>query len=293
MDKFQRSYRIVVQTETGQTLTITNPLTLDFQIALSNLASLGTGTFKIKNLAQKTRNLIYKDPFTIAFQSLEFYAGYGGNLTRVFTGTVQDASSYRAEGSTDFITQIECNMGAIGTVNNYVADTLSHPTNQVNVINALFRAMAPLQVGYISPRFTRLYSVRPVTLFGDPWKLLKRETGNQCFINNNRIYCMAEGEAIPGSAIVITSASGLLGSPKRYKSTLEAEMVFEPNVQPGTSVEIQSADNSFLNGLYTVTGVEHYGTISDAVGGRLKTKISCVLPAISIQPAINAATSLV
>jgi len=282
MGKFGRSYRLVIETETpNKFLTIPSQpsdklLTLDFQVLVSDLSSMGTGSFKIKNLSKISRNLIYKDSFTSPFQRLEFYAGYGGNLSLAFKGVVVDCCSYRAEGAVDVVTQIECNQGAVGMFTGNMSTTLANPQTQAQVINSIINGFNPaLPTGYVSPSFNRTYNVRPVTLFGNPWDLLKRETGNQCFVYNGKVYCLPDNEALPGSTYLINSATGLLGSPKRYNRVLMAEMMFEPGIQVGANIDIESSNvgNEF-NGIKKVTGIEHSGTISDAVSGELKTKVT-------------------
>jgi len=52
-----------------------------------------------------------------------------------------------------------------------------------------------------------------------------------------------------------------------------AEMLFEPRLKIGQVVELVSRDYPSLNQLYKVIGIQHSGTISDAVGGKCKTTV--------------------
>lgn len=289
MDKFGRTFTLTVQGETGAFVRIATPLTIDFMIEMANLQSLGLATFQVRNLAKATRNLLYKDPFAFnVYPDIEFRAGYGNNQPLIYKGTVQQASSYRMSGSVDFITQIDCFMGSVGAMNNYVSKAISGPVSQLQVIDALIESMAPLQKGYVSPAFNKVYP-RGRSLCFNSWRLLQIETGYRCFVSNGRIYVMGDGEPVPGAPLVVSAATGLLGTPRRNKQFIEFEMIFEPRVTIGQPIELLSLGNSYLNGIYYVTGIQHSGTISEAVGGSLKTKISAYIGANVLSPALGAA----
>jgi len=67
----------------------------------------------------------------------------------------------------------------------------------------------------------------------------------------------------------------LLGTPKKSQNRIIVEILFEPAITVGQQVELQSRTlpNEF-NQSYKVLGIEHYGTISGAKGGKLKTVLS-------------------
>ena len=50
-------------------------------------------------------------------------------------------------------------------------------------------------------------------------------------------------------------------------------MIFEPRLQIGQFVEIESKTETIYNGTYKVVGIEHTGMISDAQSGQCKTKV--------------------
>ena len=51
-------------------------------------------------------------------------------------------------------------------------------------------------------------------------------------------------------------------------------MIFEPRLQIGQFIDIQSKTETIYNGTYKVIGIEHSGTISDSQSGTCKTKVS-------------------
>lgn len=286
MLKFGRTYRLEIEGEDGEIVTIRNPFTLDFYVQRANLASLGTGTFIVKNLAEITRNKIYWDAYKgPVYPSVKLYAGYGTEQSLVFDGTIKESSSCREEGSVDFVTKVDGFMGTVGTQSAFLSQSMAGPVSQIQVIDAIIKNLSPLKVGYVSTGFKTVYP-RGRSLCDYAWNLLQKETGSRCFVDNGRIYCMREGDVLPYEVFVITAASGLLGAPKRFKTFVTAEILFEPNLKVGQRVELRSMDNSYLNNIYTVTGIEHFGTISDSVGGKLKTRVSMFIGATPLFPAL-------
>ena len=91
-----------------------------------------------------------------------------------------------------------------------------------------------------------------------------------------------ENDVFNGDLQIINSSTGLLGTPRKQDRLIIVEILFEPRLQVGQQVQIQS--NSLAqypntnNGIFKVVGIEHRGIISGAVGGECKTVVSCLLP---------------
>ncbi len=288
LDKFQRTYSLVVQTEDKiNSIVIPNPFTLDFSISQPNYAALATANFRIKNLSSLSRNQIFKDYFNYEFYpDINFYAGYGGVNYLLFSGSIQEAYSYRIEGTTDFITYIDARAGISGIKNNFFTQSYQGPISQKQIITDIIARMAPLTVGYISPQFDVVYP-RSRSFSKNAWDALKDETDGNCFISQGKVYCMVPGDILPTQAFLINAQTGLLGSPKRASASVVAEMLFEPRLQMGQQAKLESVDNDFLNNTYTIYGLEHSGVISDAVNGKCHTRVSMYIGAFPVFPALG------
>ena len=59
--KFGRNYIFDVQASDGSMISVTYPMTLEFAVRKDINPSANTGTFRLYNLDQLTRNRIYKD----------------------------------------------------------------------------------------------------------------------------------------------------------------------------------------------------------------------------------------
>lgn len=309
--KFQRNYELDVIGNDGLLYTFSYPLTLEFQIKRNVLASANTGNFRVYNLGQQTRNVIYKDQFSpnLSFRSLILKAGYGIGTTTtlpiIFQGNVMQAQSYRLEKSVNFITEIDGYDYAWVMTN--ASSNINYPSNtvtQTQIIKGLISDLqktvpsdplnkgASLGIGAISPQYNITYK-QNVAIVGNTWDNLQKITNNQAYIDNGNVYCLFENDAFPGDLNVINSSTGLLGTPKKQDRLIIVEVLFEPRLQVGQQVQIQSTSLAQYpqanNGIFKVVGIEHRGTISGAVGGDCKTVVSCLLPVNPIN-LINANT---
>lgn len=293
--KFQRNYELEVVGNDGNLYIFPYPLTLEFMVKRNVLASANTANFKIYNLGQQHRNVIYKDQFSpnLSFRSLILKAGYGvGQATTlpiIFNGNVMQAQSYRLEKSVNFVTEIDGYDYAWVMTNatsnrNYPSGTVT----QAKIINDLIGDLqttvpkgSSLGIGAISPQFDVTYN-QNVAIVGNTWEALQKITNNQAYIDNSNVYCLFENDVFNGDLTIIDSQTGLLGTPKKQDRSIIVEMLFEPRLQVGQQVQIIS--NSLVqypqnnNGYFKVVGIEHRGTISGAVGGECKTIVSCLLP---------------
>lgn len=280
MLKFGRTYSITIQTLDGQSITLTDPLTLEFSIRRAFLSSVNTGVFRLYNLGLQTRNRIYKDPFSVLdptkFRTIVLKAGYGSNQATIFSGNIQTGMSYRAEGSTNFITELVGYDGGNAVANAQMSRSYNAGTQRDQVINDIATSLTStggLKLGAIAPLFPGVTYPRGRSLSDKSWKLLQLETGNRAFIDNGRLYVLSDGSYSSTDILVISANTGLLGSPKRQETFISVDILFEPNVQIGQAVELISLDNTIYSGIWQVRGISHIGTISGAVCGTVKTTL--------------------
>lgn len=273
MLKFGRTYSLRVQTVDGSVIEINDPLTLDFAVSRHTLASANTGTFSVKNLAPERRNRIYHDKYDVTnFKTVELKAGYGRTQSLIFSGNIKEAKSFREEGSTEVVTRIDGFDGGYGLVNSFSSWTIAGPVSKQAVVDRLARDIKRAEVGTIGA-FPGTYP-RGRSVCGPTAGILAQETGNRFYIDNGRVYCLQDDDTVQGDIALISSETGLLGSPKRADTLITCEVLFEPRFVIGQRVELRSSVNAFLNGVYKIMGLEHYGTISGAVGGKCKTVVN-------------------
>lgn len=275
MSKFGRLYKLSLELAGGQKADIELPLTVEFEVRRETLASSQTATFKIYDLGERLRDLIYKDRFNLTeFRAVQFRAGYEGfQAPMIFNGTILQAYSERASPGKDFITTIECYDGAYAMANSYSSQTFGAGATREQVLKGLnkdLKGIAPQAIlGSFPERF-----VRGSVYLGNTWNYVVQLSNGLAVIDNGQLKVLKPNEVIDTEIPLITAASGLLGSPRRSGTMLEFDMLFEPRFSLGQIVGLQSQTNSLFNGSYKVMGFTHRGTISAAVAGDAKTSVS-------------------
>lgn len=266
----------------GEAIQIKNPFTLIMNIRREAMSAINSATFQIYNLSQNTRNQLYRDKFSWrGLKRVTLKAGYAsqGPLPIVFDGTAYSINSYRTQGTTNFITEIEAFDWDFPVRNALTSQSLSGKVKKQQIIDQLIKDIVSMGTpdhhmnrGYIH-QYTNEELYYPV-ISEKSWDRLRTETENLCTIDNGNIHVLADNEYIPGANFTINSNSGLLGAPKRSETYVEVEMLFEPSLIVNQKVTLASVSQTKFNGDFKIYGINHTGIISDAVNGKCQTKLS-------------------
>lgn len=275
MDKFGRNYKLTVRKNTGGDLVIEPPFTVEFDITRNYMASTSSSSIRIYNLSEKNRAELRKDYLnTDVIKYMEFQAGYGKDLGLAVRGTVSHAWSVRQ--GTNFITEIQSFDGGFAFQTAKFNKTYPEGTQRSTIINDMASDLKQYgidrgAIGQIDGALTRGNSYSGSTI-----SLLRELTGDSFFIDNGKVYVLGENEVIEGSLKVINSASGLLGTPTRQNAQIVIEMIFEPRLQIGQAIRLESIGESNYNSFYKVVALKHRGTISETVGGQAITNVTLI-----------------
>lgn len=280
--KFGRNYILNIQLQNGRQLTIEPPFTLEFDITRNILTSANVASIRIYNLSKINRDQIEFNIYNQgAYRPVQLNAGYGINLPIVFYGNITQAWSVR-EG-VNFITQIECFDAGYAYNNAFVNLTFPRNTPNKSVIIKLVETLKQYNIsqGKIGkyPGTTN----RSKTYSGPTIALLALLSGDGFFIDNGVANCLGNSECIENNFPLINASTGLLGTPVREQQILTFDMIFEPRVQAGQIIDLQSStisnskESQAINGLYKVTSVKHRGMISDSTCGNAITSLGMFL----------------
>lgn len=283
MEKLQRNYKI--EFEIGhrtedflyvpeQTLEIKYPVTLRLETNYNPFSQTNTGKFQLYNLSPQTQNLLHKDFYDLKkYVRMKLYAGYQNSMPVIFYGDFIQCYSVRPSGSVDFITTIEANDMQYVLLQGFNNSTFSENTSPENLIQSLMYDIPNLKIGYISKEIKPLQSNQ--TFLGNMYDLIRDEYPDlQLFINQDEINILADYEVLPGDIQVITSKSGLLGSPTRAQAYFVLDTIFEPGIKIGQQVVVISQTTKYMNNAYKVVGVKHSGVISPVESGKLITQLT-------------------
>jgi len=318
--KFQRTYVLEIQAQNGSTFTVGSSdgsqplLTIEFNINRNAMNTAQSGNIRIRNLNQGTREAISKNFWSPVlkdtsglplWQSVVLKAGYIGTpLSTIFSGKADTIMSYREEGGTEWITEIEGTdfQGLYSTCFSNWTES-ANPYTQENIIRHLVGDLqqcathnqTSLGIGVVNgfpdptikpapPRYS--YTANGLTM-----DLLATETGRLAYIDNGKIYIMPHNYSFKGDVTLISSQTGLIGSPKVQTNYLTTQMIFEPGIVPGQSIFLDtelSEFSSLKNGTYKVIGVQHAGVISSTVNGKcITTVVTQYIPnAITVLPGL-------
>ena len=274
--KFLPTYELEVETNDNEKVKIGLPFSIEFEVTRKWLASANTALFRISNLAEETRNRLYHDQYDnfnpAHWRAIQFRAGYPDSpLPLLFNGNVMRCISFR-RGNT-FTTEIWAYDGQIAMINGFSSRTVGAGAGAKQILQGLIADLPNLYGSAIIGTFDQI-NARGEVLFGNTWTLIGEKSGGKAVIDNGQVKILNDSEVIAGEIPLISSDSGLLGSPIRADAMIEVPILFEPRLTLGQLVGLQSSTNAIFNREFKVMGIEHRGTISTAVDGERITTAS-------------------
>lgn len=282
MVKFNRNYKLTVETQNGELLVIEPPFRIDFDITRNVLTSANICSIRIYNLSQTNRNNIrFNKMDTGLYRSIELKAGYNNNIPVVFTGNITQAWSIR-EG-VNFITSVECFDGGFAFNNGSIFQSFPAGTSVSSIIDAHLNNLPHVTPGVVGAQYTQdaqgnSYTIGRTNSFnGNTIDSLSTLAPNGLFIDNQVANILGDSECLRGEIQIINSSSGLLGTPVREQTILTFDMLFEPRVKAGQLIQLDSLEGTpqtaNFNGFYKIVSVKHRVMISAATSGSAITTL--------------------
>ncbi len=179
----------------------------------------------------------------------------------------------------NFVTTIESYDGGFAYVNGESVTQFPKGATQETKIKTLMGNLPNITPGAIGPSFINdsvtgqpVVGSRANSFSGSTMENLRQITNGGVFIDLGKVHALSNNEYLDtGTILTINKNSGLLGTPVLEESIVKFDMLFEPALNPGAAVNLQSVTEYNFNGLYRVTGVKHRGMISEAVCGEAIT----------------------
>lgn len=276
-NKFQCSYRLTLAWEENgklQQAIVQSPITIQFQVQKALFQSNNNAVITVKNMDEATRTAIYQDRLMFELshkKTVVLEAGYGDRLTMVCLGWITECSTVR--NGNDMITTIEVlDPDVLGQ---RCSVTFKAGTSFKEAYEYLTSQMPNLSIGECG-ELNGTFEV-PTVFDGNAFVAVNKLTGGHTFIDNGVIHTLNDNETLSDyGAYLISSETGLLGTPKRRDAVLEIDMLFEPTLRVGQLVEIKSETQSQFNGQYKIAGISHNCLISGAEAGTRTTTIQVI-----------------
>ena len=281
MDETQQYLRVctlIVYGGTNRNGLDLSELRIKFAVKRSDTVTPNTADIRVYNLGEQTAIRIRKE-----FTRVILQAGYEGNYGIIFQGNIKQVILGR-ESATDTFIDIIAGDGDRAYNFAVVNQTLAAGSNQNDQINAAAKAMAPLGVtaGNLSTGPTPQGQLpRGKVMYGNARNYLKtaaQTTGASWSIQDEKIQFVPKKSYTPGTAIKLTSKTGMIGTPQQTNEGVNVKCLINPSIKIASRVRIDNASiarlkinlsvpNSAANipapltadGVYYVLVVEHTG----------------------------------
>lgn len=239
---------------------VLNSLTVRINIDKTNTTAGNKCKVEILNLSISTRKLLKKSRLDENIdRKLEVYAGYQNNLTLLFKGTIETASSYRQ--GTEYITVINGRDGQFSMINSNTNQAITKDYKD-NPLILLANDLKNIQQGYITKMTPINIGSRGRSFNGKTWDILSNINDVEVFINNEKIYIMKANEVLINNILLLNNDTGIMNEPQEFDGYLEVESLFEPNAEINNLVQLNSELAREYNGEYKLLGVNHKLEIS-------------------------------
>jgi hypothetical protein len=276
--KLGRNYFLSIEAIDGAFVAVNLPMTLEFDVQRDVIGGVNFAKIRVYNLSKINRNRIFKNQGGNDYgRKVVLQAGYGPGpiLPVILNGQISECYSVR-EGNT-FISSIDALDGARAFADATINITFPKNTPQQQIVQEIAQSMSQFGVktGAIGSFPGTTTRANPYS--GNPMSILKEITNGKAFIDNGVVNVLGDNEVIADYGIfVLNSSSGLLNTPIREQQFLNVEILFEPLINCGQQILLDSNQGDNLNGFYRVLGVHHRGTISGAVCGDATTSLKCL-----------------
>ncbi len=267
---FNRKYELIVGTKN------LSDLDFEFEVKKTLKPEPNTGEIKIYNLSEKTRGEIFaakKVPVSLS-------AGYEGFLNQVFIGELRTVISQRI--GPDILTELSTG-DKEDAVKARLHLTLGAKTAPATALDAIVRALG-VKEGNLAEVKAKLALTGKTflghggALSGYATRMLDdfcRSADLEWSIQNGAIQILDRDKPLARQAILLSSATGLVGTPSVDSSgkglgIVSCRSLIVPDLHPGRLVILKSES---VNGGYKIQEVEYKGsTFGDDWYADLKLK---------------------
>jgi hypothetical protein len=232
-----RDYKLTVGS--GSNNLDLSALRIRFDIKQRTTQAPNAAVIRVNNLSDKTANSLAKKEFTTVTLS----AGYTGSSAVIFSGDIKQANVGR-ESATDTYVDLFAADGDQGYNYGVVNKTLAAGCTQQDIFNACAQSMQKYGVtaGYAPNTLTSFKYPRAVTMFGmarDYLRTLAQSSNCTWSIQNGKLQMVPLNGAVPGSAVVLNSTTGLIGRATQTAAGIYARCLINPSIKVNQTIQIQ------------------------------------------------------
>lgn len=250
--QYLRKWSLIATDDTGDGLDL-SPLRCTFSIKKTDAQTPNEAEFSIYNISKDTSHKLRK-----SFTKILFSAGYKVNFGVIFSGNI--ISFEQTKEGPDLILKIKAGDGDQAYNYTVINKTLEAGVTPDQIVKTAAGEMG-VPIGYKS-ELRQDALPRGKVMYGQPKDVLREQSQNQgCTwsIQDGEILMLKRTEVKEGTAILLTSETGLLGLPSQNEDGVAAQCLLNPQLKIGAAVELESEVRPDLNGQYRLISIEHKG----------------------------------
>ncbi len=211
---------------------------IKFSVKRSDTATPNTADIRVYNLKPETALQIRKE-----FHKVILEAGYEGSYGVIFQGNIKQVILGR-ESATDTFVDLVAGDGDRAYNFSVVNTTLAKGSTQTDQINAAVAAMATkgVNAGHIGDMPNEQLP-RGKSMFGNSREYLRdaaQTSKSSWSIQDEKVTFVGNKTYLPGERVVITSNTGMIGTPQQTNDGVNIKTLLNPNIKVASRVQIDN-----------------------------------------------------
>ncbi len=230
--QFKRQAQVIVG-KAGQGISISDAR-IQFDISKTVLSAPNTAVIRIFNLNQNNEQRIKNE-----FDDVLVNAGYEGGTLLIFRGNIKHV--YRYRDGNDFITEIEAADGDKDFRSSVMNMTLAAGTTTEHLIDAAVSSFTETTRGAIQTP-SRSY-LRGKVVSGNTRDILDDHAGQinaNWSIQDGQLTLISSNAVAPGTAVLITSDTGMLSAPEINDKGIAFKCLLNPQLRPNGAAKLDN-----------------------------------------------------
>lgn len=250
--QYLRNYKLVVYSKKNQKGLDLSELRFKFNVKRSDTASPNSADIRVYNLSEDTALSIFlalspapSSDITInARGRVILQAGYQSNYGVIFQGNIKQIILGR-ENATDTFIDIVAGDGDTAYNFAFVNQTLASGATQTDQIDAVTKDVVTkgVSLGHVGD-ISQYKLPRGKTLFGNArnyYRTISLNTDKTWSIQDEKVTFIDITSYLPGEAVVLTSKTGLVGTPNQTNEGVNLKCLLNPLLRVGGRVDISEA----------------------------------------------------
>jgi hypothetical protein len=237
--QYKRHFSLVVSNSNFNGLDL-SALRCKFSVKRSSNMTPNCADIRVYNLDQNTALLIKKQ-----FTKVVMQGGYDSNFGVIFRGNIKQVILGR-ESATDTFIDLNCGDGDLAYNYAIVNSTLAGGSSQASQFNQISQPMAQLGVTPVQnqPAFSAAVLPRGKTMWGNSRDYLRNfaaQNGLTWSMQHEQIQFIQQKGYAPGISVVLTSKTGMIGTPQQTSIGVNVVCLMNPLINPGRTIKIDNA----------------------------------------------------